>query len=231
MDVLSKANAVGRNTMIIHGVGLRDHDMRQLADVEASVCWCPASNFYLYEQTANVPALQEAGVNLTLGTDSSLTGGLNLLDEVRIARDVFRGQTGQDLPPRWFVEAVTTRAARALMLEGRRGRIAPGHEADLLVLPNSQQDPYATLVEADARDIALLICAGVPVYGDAGYRSLFEQFTPNYASVFVSDAQRTRPGVEKLVAGDLLGLLDRMSEATGRSIQFPFMPCTARSLD
>jgi len=219
MDVLTEVNALGRNTLLIHGIALRPQDMKSIADVGASVCWCPGSNLYLYEQTANILALQGSGVNIALGTDSSVTGGLNLLDEVRIARRAFRDQTGEAPPSRWLVELITTRAAYALMLDDRRGRIAPGYEADLLVLPDNRQDPYTTLVEAEVSDIALLICAGMPVYGNPAYHSLFEQFNPSFRLAFVA-------GKEKLIVGDLWGLLDRMSNKVGHSIRFPFLPCT-----
>ena len=108
------------------------------------------------------------------------------------------------------------------ILEDRRGRIALGYEADLLVLPDGHQDPYTALVEAEVGDIALLICAGLPVYGDVAFHSLFEHFSPGFTPVLVS-------GTPKLVAGDLVGLLDRLSRTAGREIAFPFLPCTAPS--
>jgi len=222
MDVLLQFDALGRNTMIVHGISLRPHDMRRMAQADASVCWCPESNLYLYGQTADIPVLLEAGVNVTIGTDSTLTGGLHLLDEVRSARRAFRDQTGEDPPSHWLVELMTTRAAYALMLEDRRGRIAPGYEADLLVLPALCQDPYTDLIEADIEDIALLICAGVPIYGDVEYHPLFERFSSGFAPVSVA-------GKDKLVAGDLLGLLDRVFKTVGRELEFPFLPCAAPS--
>ncbi len=217
MDVLLQLGALGRNTLIIHGISLRPDDMHMMAQVGASVCWCPASNLYLYGQTADIPALLHAGVNVTLGTDSTLTGGLNLLDELRTARRAFREQTGHAPQPRWLVELVTTRAAYALLLEDRRGRIAPGYEADLLVLPHRDGDPYTTLIDSDVADIALLICSGQPVYGDPEYRPLFEKFTPAFTSISVS-------GQSKLIAGDPLQLISRMSRTVGRAIDFPFLP-------
>ncbi len=219
MDILVGFNAVGRNTLIIHGVSLRPQDMRLMARVGASLCWCPASNRFLYGQTADVLALLAAGVNVTLGTDSSLTGGLNLLDELRTAQWTWQELTGAPPSDRWLVELVTMRAAQALMLEGRRGRIAPGYEADLVIVPDQQSSPYAGLIAADISDIALVICAGVPVYGDVAYQSLFEQFSPGFKPVRVS-------GRSKLIAGDVMALLDRISETVGRMMEFPFLPCT-----
>jgi cytosine/adenosine deaminase-related metal-dependent hydrolase len=224
LDVLTEAGALGRNTMIIHGVALRSEDVEAIARAKASVCWCPASNLYLYDRTADVRALSCAGVNVTLGTDSTMTGGLNLLDEVRIGRRAYREQTGEDAPQRWLVQIMTTHAAYALLREDRLGRIAVGYDADLLVLPDTGKDPYATLIEAEPDDIALLIHGGVPVYGDEAYISLFERFTPAFASVLVS-------GKPKLVAGDLPGLLNRISEKLGRTFDLPFLPCVLPKSD
>lgn len=218
MDVLLRFDALGRNTMTIHGIALRPDDIEMMAQVGASVCWCPHSNLYLYGQTANIPALLRSGVHVTIGTDSSLTGGLNLLDEVRIGREAFRAQTGEDASSRWLVELMTTRAAYALMLEGRRGRIAPGYEADLLVLPDGGPDPYTALIDANVQDIALLICEGLPIYGDVEHRPLFEQFTPEFKTVLIA-------GKTKLIVGDLPGLIERMSRVVDRKLSFPFLPC------
>ena len=239
MDVLLEADALGRNTLIVHGISLRPEDMRAMAQVGASLCWCPVSNLYLYEQTANIPALLDAGVNVTLGTDSSLSGGLNLLDELRAAWCA--ANIAPDRLARWLVECVTTHAAYALLRENRSGRIAPGYDADLIVLPNTGHDPYTTLIQAHMDDIALLTRAGIPVYGDPCFRPLFERVTPQFTSALVkssgpgrlehisSDARvDTR---EKLFAGDPLGLLDRLSQAVGRPLDFPFLPLTAPRAD
>jgi 5-methylthioadenosine/S-adenosylhomocysteine deaminase len=248
MDVLLAADALGRNTLVVHGISLRPYDMAAMAKAGASVCWCPSSNLYLYERTADIPALLKAGVNVTLGTDSSLSGGMNLLEELRTASHaISHADLGHARPSdaasmkqgtssrsyaRWLVELVTTRAAYALLRENHSGRIAPGYDADLLVLPDSGRDPYCTLIEAHIGDIALLCRAGVPIYGDPVYRPLFEQFTPFFTSVLVADtgqppdagADAQRAARTKLVAGDPLALLHRLSRTVGRAIEFPFLP-------
>jgi cytosine/adenosine deaminase-related metal-dependent hydrolase len=224
MDLLLEAKGLGRNTMVVHGISLRPQDMEVMSRRGASVCWCPGSNLYLYERTADLPALLGRGVNVALGTDSTLTGSLNLLDEVRTARQVYRDQTGDDPSAAWLVALLTTGAAYALMLEDRRGRVAVGYEADLLVLPDGGRDPHVALIEAEVSDIALSICAGVPVYGDLTYRPVFEQFTPEFTSVVVD-------GVEKLIAGDPVGLLERLSRRVGRPLRFPFLPVAPSSME
>ncbi|MBN1640489.1 MAG: amidohydrolase family protein [Anaerolineae bacterium] len=220
MDVLTTHNAVGRNTLIVHGIALRPADIALLAREGASVCWCPTSNVYLYERTADLPALLSAGVNVALGTDSAMTGALNLLEEMRAARRAYAAQAGHDLDPRRLVEMVTTAAARALLLDGRRGRIAPGYDADLIALPDDGRDPYVALRDAQPADIALVLCRGVPVYGDPAFGALFERHGTPFSQVLVS-------GRRKLIAGDLPALLRTISARTGIEIAFPFLPCSA----
>jgi cytosine/adenosine deaminase-related metal-dependent hydrolase len=238
MDTLLAAGALGRNTLIVHGVGLRPLDMQAMAAVGSSLCWCPGSNLYLYEQTADLPALTHAGINITLGTDSSLSGELNLLEELRTAHRYLVNRGGQlalggRSIEQWLVEAVTTRAAQALLRQERCGRIAPGYRADLLVLPDRGLDPYTTLIEAQVSDIALLCRAGVPVYGDTGFEPLFDRYTPHYSRACVhksapsaAEHSKAPPATlqTKLVAGDPVALIGRMSQAVGHPLDLPFLP-------
>jgi hypothetical protein len=233
MDVLLDAGALGRNTLIIHGIGLRPPDMKAMAAVGASLCWCPGSNLYLYGQTADLAALTQAGINITLGTDSSLSGEYNLLEELRTARLYLAGGTDRlalrdRTLEQWLVEAVTTRAAKALLRQDRCGRLAPGYRADLLIVPDRGLDPYTTLIETQMTEVALLCRAGVPVYGDARFEPLFEQHTPHYSQICTRETALHRasahPSQTKLVAGDPAALVRRMSRAVERTLDLPFLP-------
>jgi hypothetical protein len=113
---------------------------------------------------------------------------------------------------------MTTRAAYALMVEKTRGLLEPGYEADLLMLPNRGVDPYKTLIEATPGDIALVVRGGIPAYADSAFADLFEQFTPDFTEISVS-------GRAKLIAGDPVGLVERISAQVGRPMDFPFLPC------
>lgn len=218
LDLLQARSAIGRNTLLVHGIALRPQDMALIAAQGSSVCWCPASNLFLYGRTADIPSLLRAGANVALGTDSAMTGSHNLLAELRAARDAYRAQTAANPSPRWLVEMATTRAAYALVLGARRGRIAVGYEADLIIVPDRGDEPYTTLIESRPSEIALVVRGGVPVYGDQTFYDLFAQLTPTFTPISVS-------GRPKLIAGDLPELLHRLSQNVGRTLDFPFLPC------
>jgi cytosine/adenosine deaminase-related metal-dependent hydrolase len=66
------------NTYIVHGISA---DWKLVESQGASVIWCPSSNLYMFNKTADVAGR----MNVLLGTDSTLTGSPTLLDEMRVA--------------------------------------------------------------------------------------------------------------------------------------------------
>jgi len=87
---LDELGALGSNTVLVHGVGLNSADRRMLMNRGAGLIWCPSSNHFLLGGTADVADLAAAGW-LALGTDSRLTGELDMLAELRWPR-----------PPCWW---------------------------------------------------------------------------------------------------------------------------------
>src|SRR6185312_7934937 len=75
------------NSVLIHGVGLSDADLTRVMEAGAALVWCPSSNLSILGQTLRSERLRrlfEAG-RLALGTDSRLSGALDLLEEIKVA--------------------------------------------------------------------------------------------------------------------------------------------------
>src|SRR5207244_11323106 len=103
---------------------------RRVARAGAGVVWCPASNLYLFDQTIDFARRVGAWSTprMAIGTDSRLTGSIDLLDELRAARDA------SPVPSQELLAMVTTNAAD-LLGQRRAGRIAAGGPADFIVVP------------------------------------------------------------------------------------------------
>jgi hypothetical protein len=170
------------NTVIVHGVAIDRNGWRRVARAGGGLVWCPASNAFLFGCTALVRELLDdedgAAVTVALGTDSRITGSLDLLDELRAARDA------AGLPPERLLDMVTGDAG-TLLRQRRAGRLAVGAPADLVVLPPLAGTPGATLLEARRRDVRLVAVAGRPLVGDPDLAAVFNarKVTPRPLSV------------------------------------------------
>jgi cytosine/adenosine deaminase-related metal-dependent hydrolase len=199
---LDSMGALTPRTVIVHGVGLSSSDRALMASRNASMIWCPCSNMFLFNRTADIPALLEQRIPLALGTDSTLSGSATLFDELRFAHGLNLTDPGT------LIRMVTIAAARILGLSGRAGCLAPGHTADLLILESRHPNPYINLLEAKPCDIVLVMKDGRPVYGDPASEILFQWTRSSFERISVE--KKTR-----LVAGGCRRLLERLREYRG----------------
>jgi len=58
-------------------------------------------------------------------------------------------------------------------MEGRAGQIAPGYQADFMVIGGDPAAPYEALLDIDPCDVALTIVGGRPMYGDTAMLNAF----------------------------------------------------------
>jgi cytosine/adenosine deaminase-related metal-dependent hydrolase len=133
---LSRLAALGclqQNTVVVHGVGLRDDDIQKIIDFGSGLVWCPSSNLFMLGHTIDVRTLVSMG-RVALGSDSRLSGERDLLDELRVAQEA----SGFDTCV--LLELVTTAAARLLRLPDA-GCLRPGAPADLVLLPTGDSPP------------------------------------------------------------------------------------------
>jgi guanine deaminase len=156
---LDDLGALGPHFTVAHGVWLDADDMRRLGDHGSSVAHNPGSNLRLGNGVADMRAMLERRVNVGIGTDgANCSDNLNVYEAMRLASLVSKGQ-GPDVE-RWVTTeevalAATEGSARALGLDGRIGRLAPGYKADIVFLdlahPNwiPLNDPTNQLVHTE----------------------------------------------------------------------------------
>jgi len=222
VEALERADALDERDLLVHCIGFSDEDIKKVKRAGASVGWCPASNRLMFNVTCKVRKLLRAGVNVALGTDSTHTGSVNLLAEMKYARQTYRELYGEELPAKTLFDMATVNAARALGLAGKAGVLEPGSWADAAVFRAKAEDPYESLLMAGSEDLELLTVGGVPVYGDEGkYRSAFESTAGSalggYGNVVVG-------GRRMFVKGDPAGLYRRVREAVGFAKELDYLP-------
>jgi cytosine/adenosine deaminase-related metal-dependent hydrolase len=153
---LVEHGVIGGNCIVAHLNYLQDYDYEMIAGTGASVVHCPKCHTYFGHAPFPLRALQQAGVNICLGTDSLASNNqLDLRSEMREAQQ-FHG-----LGDREVLEMITLNAARALGQEGRLGRIAPGSLADLVAFRHGaddvEADPYRRVVQSRGEPSLLVV--------------------------------------------------------------------------
>ncbi|MDR2158490.1 MAG: amidohydrolase family protein, partial [Treponema sp.] len=173
VEHLEKMGILDSHCLLVHCIGFSDEDIRKVAKAGASVSWCGFSNKFMFNVTCKIRKLLKAGVNVTIGTDSSATGSYNFLAEIKYDRELYRTMYGEDLPAKTIFEMITVNAAKAFWMEDRIGTLEEGKLADLLVLKGHKDDPYENLVSASMEDIELLVLEGMPIYGELRFLDCF----------------------------------------------------------
>jgi 5-methylthioadenosine/S-adenosylhomocysteine deaminase len=217
IDLLARLGCLDGHDVFIHCIGFSDRDIRRAKSAGASVVWCPASNLFMFNVTCKVRKLLREGVNLALGTDSTHTGSINLLEEMRFARLTYRRLYGEELPAKRIAEMVTINPARALWMQDRIGSIEEGKKADLLLIRPRRSDPYEALLEAQTEDIELLLLEGTPICGSADHEELFALRDRSYSRIKVR-------GRRMCVRGDPGALLARVRQAVGFKKVLDYLP-------
>jgi cytosine/adenosine deaminase-related metal-dependent hydrolase len=172
----------------------------------------------MFNVTCKIRKMIKAGVNVTLGTDSSATGSANLLAEMKFDRDLYRNMYGSELPPKLMFEMATINAARAFWIDKKLGSLDTGKLADILVLKGRHSNPYENLVSAEMRDIELLTLAGKPLYGEMRFLDLLGgEVPPGYTVIKVGERSM-------FVIGDPARLYSEAREKIGFKKILDFLP-------
>ena len=157
---LQRLGLVGPQLIAVHAVHLNADEIAVLASHGASVAHCPASNLKLASGLCPVAALQEAGVNVGIGTDGAASNNrLDMFSEMRLAALLAKGASGKAdaMPAHAALRAATLGGARALGLDAKIGSITPGKCADLTAVDLSRielqpvYDPVSHLVYVTER--------------------------------------------------------------------------------
>ncbi len=216
IPVIDRLGGLGDHSVFIHCIAFSDADLDLVKKRGASCVWCGDSNMYMYNQTMDARKFLKKGINLCIGTDSSATGGENILYEIKFDKIIYERTYGEKLPDETILKMVTVNPAKALRRDDM-GRIEEGFIADMCVFRDRGGSPASSVTQAQLRDVMLVVIDGRPVYGDAAFADAFDRNGVEYRKVILD-------GVEKILIGDPAGLLRRISRAVGFKKVFPFLP-------
>jgi cytosine/adenosine deaminase-related metal-dependent hydrolase len=210
LDALGRWNLLGKKVVVVHGVAMEQPQARHFQ----AMVWCPASNLFLLDRTADVFSLKSS-LSVLFGTDSCLTAPWDIWEQIRLAR----GQ-GQ-LDDMELLEALGPLAAAVWGMEDR-GKLAPGKRADILVTENCGPDgkfDIEAFFSTRPENILLLVSGGKILLMDEKVRqdSMGEECGEGFGQVVGIN------GHSKWVAGDLRNLAAEIRHHLPEMV-LPFSP-------
>jgi len=217
IEILIEHKALSEYTVLIHGIGFSEEDIQQVASKKAHFVWCPGSNMYMFKKTAKIKKIIGAGINISIGTDSPASGELNLLEEIRFAKNTYKDLYNEELADENIVQMITVNPAKAFRLQDRLGSLEEGKLGDILIISGNSNKPYSSLVNAGFKDIALVFMEGKPLYGDVEFKDIFQELGSGYTKIKIE-------GKEKFIIGDPNSLMKKMRKTVGFHKELPFLP-------
>jgi cytosine/adenosine deaminase-related metal-dependent hydrolase len=175
---LADADLLSPQVLAAHCVQADPEEIELLAAHDVAVAHCPRSNALLGCGVAPLRELREAGVRLSIATDSpASTPSFDMFDEMRAAIVAARARERRPdaLSAAEALELATLGGARALGLHDSLGSLTPGKRADLTILSLAEtpfipwEDPVTAAVLGGSPDRVLAtLVSGQPRYVKGG---------------------------------------------------------------
>jgi len=148
INKLFKWNIFNKKIVAVHGISLNEKDAEKLT----ALIWCPDSNLFLYNKTANVSELKNK-IPILFGTDSNLTSDPNSWNHIRTARGI------NALNDEEFINSLTSLPGELLNIK-EIGKIKEGYRADIVVVKKKSENNYEAFFNINPEDILLIIRDG-----------------------------------------------------------------------
>ncbi|MDA7947758.1 MAG: amidohydrolase family protein [Hyphomicrobiaceae bacterium] len=142
---------LGPDVVAAHWTFCTDDDIDLLAEHGVHMAHCPANSSRRGPHLARVGRIQDAGVNIVLGTDNMTE---DMFQALKIGSIIHRGRRGSEQEggvnpgPQAVLDSATRNAAHALRAEADIGSLEAGKKADLMILDLNQPNlrPIINLV-------------------------------------------------------------------------------------
>lgn len=180
IQYLEKCGALDVRATAAHCVWTTPEDWAIMAKHGVTCVHNPASNLKLGSGVAPIPAMKQAGVNVALGTDGvSSHNAADFFFDVKLAAILHNGVGCDPLAlTAWdALEMATANGGAAL---GRKtGRIAPGYDADLILVDFDAPNliPCHDVAEnlafaAHGSNVVMNMCRGKVIYKDGQFLTI-----------------------------------------------------------
>ncbi|MFQ5438438.1 MAG: guanine deaminase [Paracoccaceae bacterium] len=133
LDTYERSGLIGPGAMFGHAIHLEAREKMRLLESGAALVHCPTSNTFIGSGLFDMAGLKAAGHRVGLASDTGGGSSFSMLRTMGAAYEIGQLRGGALHPAQlWWL--ATTGSAQAMRMEDEIGNLAPGMEADLVVL-------------------------------------------------------------------------------------------------
>ncbi|MDK3018132.1 guanine deaminase [Pseudodonghicola flavimaris] len=151
LDTYEAFGLLGANGVYGHAIHLEPREKDRLRELDAALVHCPTSNTFIGSGLFDMAGLMAAGHRIGLATDTGGGSSFSMLRTMAAAYEIAHLRH-HSLHAAQLLWLATVGSARALRMDDKIGNIAPGMEADLVVL-DLASTPAIAQREAEAEDL------------------------------------------------------------------------------
>ena len=133
LDIYEQHGLLSDKLLLGHSIHLHPREIARMAETGSRAVFCPTSNLFLGSGLFNEAGLREAGIVSGIATDVGGGTSYSMLQTLNEGYKVLQ-MRGQKLHPLAAFHWATRGNAMALGMQDRIGTLAPGSDADLVVL-------------------------------------------------------------------------------------------------
>ncbi len=133
IEVLDKYGVVDESTVIIHGVWLKDSEIKLLGEKGGNLVYCPSSNMFLADGITNIPLMKKSGVRIGLGSDGACSNNrISVFEEMRMCAMLQKASTCDAMCINYKDTFAMGTSEGAELLDLTAGKIEKGYLADFV---------------------------------------------------------------------------------------------------
>jgi guanine deaminase len=153
--VYDRFGLLGPRSIFGHCIHLSEPELERLSASRSVAAFCPTSNLFLGSGLFDLAALRDRRRPVRVGLATDVGGGTSN-SKLRTAAEAYKvlQLRGQSWPALEAFYAMTLGNARVLGLDGEIGSLAPGSEADMVVLDSRATPAMAHRMETIEGDLA-----------------------------------------------------------------------------
>ncbi len=205
IKTLIKWNFLKKKIIGIHAVALEKENAKYFD----AIIWCPVSNYFLYNKTANISELKEE-TKILFGTDSRVSAEGNIWEHLRLARKI-KALDDNDL-----FHSITSTPAEVWNLKSL-GLINENYLADLVIAKNKFKNRWDSFFSLTPEDFIMILKKGRIIFWDESIKDQLN-FSVEEIKLFSRIAFN---GNVKYVLGNISELVSSIRRYNSE-ISFPF---------